>query len=150
VTADAIRSFAKAAMLDRGRQRPRAPQRVVLEASVQNGDDAAEPLSEAGWTRTSRTEFTIEARRWRDDGETIDAAISAAAGAAWQPYSFTFDGVDPTTRESGLAVPKRQLAATERVLTAWSNDRTVEWITPESAVRWEGLPHGAPGVDAAE
>jgi len=143
-TADAIRSFAKAAIRGGSRQRSRAPRGVVLEASVQNGDDAAEPMTAAGWTRTSRTEFRIEASGWRADGEPIDEAILAAAGAAWQPYAFSFEGVDPTSRESGLAFPPRQLAETDALLTAWSNDRTVEWITPERATRWEGLTMGQP------
>lgn len=141
-TAEAIRSFAKAAFAAGGGQRSRAPRGVMLEASVQNADDAAEAMAAAGWSRTSRTEFRIEAGAWREDGEPIDAAISAAAGATWQPYAWSFEGVDPTTRESGLAFPKARRTATEAWLTAWTNDRTIEWITPESATRWEGMDVG--------
>lgn len=145
-TAATIRAFATAAIRDGGRQRPRAPRDVVLEASVQNGDDAAEPMTAAGWTRTSRTEFRIGASHWRDDGDTIEEAIGAAAGAAWQPYAFSLDGIDPSSRSSGVAFPPARLAVTEAFLTAWSNDRTVEWISPESATRWEGMDAGVPGT----
>jgi D-aminopeptidase len=143
-TAEAIQSFARMAARKGGRQRPRAPRGVILEASVQNGDDAADAMTAAGWSRTSRTEFRIEAGAWREDGEPIDAAISAAASATWEPYAYSFEGVDPTSRGSGLAFPAARLVETEAFLTAWTNDRTVEWITPESATRWEGLIVGQP------
>lgn len=141
-TAEAIRSFAKAAFADGGGQRSRAPRGVILEASVQNADDAAEAMTAAGWSRTRQTEFRIEAGAWRQDGEPVDEAISKALEATWQPYAWSFDGVDPTSRESGLAFPTARRAATEAWLTAWTNDRTIEWITPESATRWEGLNVG--------
>lgn len=143
-TAEAIQSFARAAVKEGSRQRLRAPRGVILEASVQNSDDAAEAMTAAGWSRTSRTEFRIEATAWREDGEPIDAAIWAAAEAAWQPYAFSFDGLDPTSRASGLAFPPARRAETEALWTAWTSDRTVEWITPETATRWEGMEVGQP------
>ena len=139
-TADAIQAFAKAAARDGARQRSRTPRGVVLEASVQNGDDAAAAMASEGWSRTSRTEFRIEAGAWRDDGEPIDRAISAAGNAAWSPYLHTFEGIEPTSRASGVAFPRR--AETEAWLIAWTNDRTVEWITERSAARWEGMTTG--------
>lgn len=139
-TAEAIQSFARMAISEGSGQRSRAPRGVLLEASIQNGDDAAEAMTAAGWSRTSRTEFSIEAGAWREDGEPIDEAISAAADATWQPYASFFEGVDPTSRASGLAFPTA--ANTEAFLTAWTNDRMVEWITAESATRWEGIRVG--------
>jgi D-amino peptidase len=138
-TADAIRAFAKAAIKGGGRQRSRQPLNVVLDASIQNADEAAETMAAAGWTRTQGTEFRIEAPAWRGDGERIDEAILAAANAAWTPYAFSFDGLDPTSRETGLAFPPDRRISTDGWLTAWTNDTTVEWITPESATRWEGM-----------
>jgi D-amino peptidase len=143
-TVEAIESFARTAIGEGGGQRSRAPRGVLLEASVQNGDDAAEAMTAAGWSRTSRTEFRIEAGAWREDGEPIDAAISAAAEATWQPYAFFFDGVAPASRESGLAFPTARRAETEAFLAAWTSDRMMDWITPESAARWEGLVVGQP------
>jgi D-aminopeptidase len=139
-TAEAIQAFAKAAVIGGGGQRSRSPRDVVLEASVQNADDAADAMTAAGWSRTSRTAFRIEAGAWREEGEPINEAISAAADAAWTPYGDTFDGVDPTSEETGLAFPRR--AETEAWLIAWTNDRTVEWIDERSAARWEGMEVG--------
>lgn len=141
-TAEAIQAFATSAVKRGGRQRSQSPRDVVLEASVQNGDDASAAMLAAGWTRTSRTEFRIEADAWRVAGEPIDAALGAAAEAAWQPYAWSLDGMDPSSRESGLAFPPARRAATDAWLSAWANDRTVEWITPDSATRWEGLDTG--------
>lgn len=142
-TANAIRSFASMAFRNGG-QRSRSPRGVVLDASLQNGDDAAEAMAAAGWRRTSRTEFRLEVDSWRSDGEPVDAALGAAAGAAWQPYVWTLEGMDPSSRQSGLAFPPARLARTEAWLTAWTNDRTSEWITPDRATRWEGLDTGQP------
>ena len=143
-TAEAIHGFAKAAIGDGGGQRSRSPRDVVLEASLQNADDAAEAMTAAGWSRTSRTEFRIEAGAWREEGEPIDQAISAALEPAWQPYAHTFEGLDPTSRESGLAFPSDRRAQTEAFVTAWHGDRTVEWITEQTATRWEGMTDGQP------
>ena len=87
----------------------------------------------------SRTEFRVEAGAWREDGEAIDEAISAAMAAAWQPYTSLLEGIDPTSRESGLAFLPAQLAETEAWLTAWADDSTIEWITPGSPNRREGI-----------
>jgi hypothetical protein len=132
------------AFASRGYARSRAPRGVLLDASVQNGDDAAEAMTAAVWSRTSRTEFRIETGAWREDGEPIDAAISAAAEATWHPYASFFEGVVPSSRESGLAFPTARRAETEAFLAAWTSDRMVDWITPESASRWEGLVVGQP------
>lgn len=141
-TAEAIESFAKATAQNGVKQRPGSPRDVVLEASVQNADDAAEEMQAAGWMRASRTEFRIEAGTWRADGERIDQAISAAAEAAWKPYAYALEGVDPTSEASGLAFPAARRAETDALLTAFANDRTVEWITERSATRWEGMAQG--------
>jgi D-aminopeptidase len=143
-TADAIQAFAKAAMQAAGRQRARGPRDFVLEASIQSGDAAAAALAEAGWSRTSPTEFEIAADAWRGDGEPIDAAIDAALGPAWEPYAYSFEGLDPTSRETGLGFPAARRVETDAFLTSWTSDPTVEWITPESATRWEGMTTGQP------
>ena len=142
-SAEAIQAFARTAARDGGRQHSRTPRGVVLEASVQNADDAAEAMTAAGWIRTGRTEFKVEAD-WRQDGEAIEEAINASLAPAWQPYAHTLEGIDPTSRETGLAFPAPRLAETEAWLSAWTADRTVEWITPETATRWEGLTKGQP------
>jgi D-amino peptidase len=141
-SAEAIQAFARSAIRRHGAPRPHAPQAIVLEASIQNGEDGAEAMLAAGWSRLSSTEFRIEADAWRQDGESIENAILAAAGAAWRPYEFSLAGVDATSRATALAFPPERQAATESWLEAWASDRTVEWITPESAVRWEGLDSG--------
>lgn len=142
-TSEAIRAFAAAAIRDQRARRPRQPREVVLEASIQNGDDAAAALAVGGWTRTSLTEFRIEASAWRGEGEPIEHAILAALEPAWVPYAHTFADLDPTSRETALAFPADRLAETEAFLAAWTNEPTVEWITPDRATHWEGLV-GAP------
>ena len=143
-TAEQIRAFAKAAVRNGGGQRSRSPRDVVLEASLQNADAAAASMTTAGWSRTSRTEFRIESDAWREAGEPIDTAISGAIEAAFGPWDYAFVGIDPTSRASGLAFPVARRAETDALLTAWTNDRTVEWITEQSATRWEGMTVGQP------
>lgn len=138
----AIRTFARTAIGEAGMQAPFAPRDFVLELSIQNGDDAARALEAAGWTRTSRTEFRIEAPTWRGEGEPVIAAIEAAIGAAWEPYSAAFAGLDASSESSSLAYARDAFAASDRIGRALVADRTVEWITPESAARWEGLETG--------
>jgi D-amino peptidase len=142
LTADAIQAFARDAARHAGAQRARAPHDVALEASIQNADDAAETIEAGGWTRTGRTEFAIRAGAWRDDAETIDNAILTIIETAWRPYAYSFDGIDPTSRETGLGFPPERRAETDALLDAWTNDPTVEWITPERARRWEGMAIG--------
>jgi D-aminopeptidase len=137
-----IRAFARAAAGEAARRDPFAPREYVLEASVQNGDDAGEALAAAGWTRMGPTEFRIEASEWRTEADPIDDAIYAAIGAAWQPYAFAFAGLDPSTESSSLAYARDAFTATDELLQAWHIDETVEWITPESARRWEGMRTG--------
>jgi D-aminopeptidase len=141
-SAAAIRAFARSAAGDATRQDPFTPRDIVLEASLQNGEEAGEALAGAGWTRMSRTEFRIEAHEWRAEGEPVDEAIYAAVGAAWAPYSAAFAGLDPSTKSSSLAYPRDSFASTDDLLRAWHAEQTVEWITPESARRWEGMRTG--------
>jgi D-aminopeptidase len=138
----AIRDFARSAAREAGRGRAVAPRDFVLDASLQNGNDAAAQLEAAGWVRTSPTEFRIEAAEWRSDSEWVDAAIYAAAGAAWRPYAASFEGLDPSSESTSLAYPPDAFERTDRLLRPWSADRTVEWITPASATRWEGMQIG--------
>lgn len=139
-TAEAIQAFAKRAAQDAGRRRATAPRDFVLEASIQNADDSADALAAGGWERTGRTEFRVEARAWREPGEPIENAIDVAAEAAWAPYAAAFEGLDASSRSTGLAFASRP--ETEALLAAWTTDSTVEWITPASATRWEGLSRG--------
>jgi D-aminopeptidase len=141
-SSSAIRAFARAAARDATRRDLFSPGEVVLEASVQNGDNAGQALAAAGWTRMGPTEFRIEASEWRTEGDPIDEAIYAAVGAAWEPYSAAFAGLDPSTESSSLAYPRDAFATTDELLRAWHADETVEWITPESARRWEGMQTG--------
>lgn len=121
-TASAIRAFAGSAIRDGGKQRSLAPHNVVLEASLQNSDDSAPTLEAAGWTRTSRTEFQIVAGEWRGVVEAVHAAIDAA----WIPYTFWLDGLDPSSEESSLALSPDRLAVARELLESWASDRTVE------------------------
>jgi hypothetical protein len=72
----------------------------------------------------------------------VDEAILAAMDAAWAPYAFVFDGLDPSSEESSLAYAPDRFGRTDAMIESWASDRTVEWITPEGTTRWEGLAEG--------
>jgi len=133
-----IRAFAEKALHDMRSQRSFAPVDFTLETSLQNGDEAAEAMKREGWTRTSRTEFRIEAGAWQD----VEDAVEAAIDAAWVPYAFLFDGLDPTSEETSATFAPERRALAEAWVQSWASTQTVGWITPESAVRWEGLDPG--------
>jgi D-amino peptidase len=139
-TADAIRSFAEQAIRNADQRRSRTPAGPVrLEASLPNADVAASGLAEAGWLRTSTTEFAIEAPAWRGDPETIDDAIWAASAAVWPPYAFWFDDLDASSEESALGFPADRLEQSDAMLRAWAADQPPEWFDPEMAGRLEGF-----------
>jgi D-aminopeptidase len=142
-TAAAIRTFAAAAARRAGAARtvtPRGP--ILLEAAVQNGEQAAQAMIKAGWLRTGPTAFQIEAGAWRDEADTVSTAIWAAADAAFVPYTFWFEGLDPTSEEAALAFPPDRLARADAMLESWASDATTDWITPDAATRWEGMESG--------
>ena len=133
-TAAAIEDFAKEATrraTDRRVTTPDGP--IHLEASLLNGDAVVDAMAEAGWARTGRTSFAIDADAWRSQDERIDNAIWAAVAAAWIPYSFCFDGLDPSSRESALAYPADRLADLTAVLRSWSTKPSPEWFEPADA-----------------
>lgn len=138
-TAAAIRAFARGAIERGGTQHPRRPRAAMLEASLQNGEQAAEAMESAGWTRTSETEFRLPVEDWQDRREPLVDAIWAAAGAAWTPYAFAFDGVDPSTEATALGYEPDAFERTDAFVRAWTNDRMVEWIAPGSVTRLEGM-----------
>lgn len=140
-TAEAIGAFASSAVRDAGHRRIATPAGPIrLEASVQNGDRAASAMAGAGWQRTGRTEFAIQADAWRSDGEPIDEAIYAAGSAAYAPYAFWFDDLDASSEEAALAFPPDRLVRSTEMLESWSADRTPLWFEPSAADGpWEGF-----------
>ncbi|MBI2781461.1 MAG: M55 family metallopeptidase [Chloroflexi bacterium] len=141
-SAAAIRAFARAAVRDAGKRHGYSPHDLLLEASIQNSDDAAAPMGAAGWVRTSRTEFRIQATDWRADGEPMDTAIYAAIDAAWAPYSWSLEGLDPSSEASSRSFPRDAFTRTDKVFRSWAGDPMEQWITPQIAARWEGLETG--------
>ena len=142
-TADAIEGFALAAVRDAAARRLATPAGPIrLETSLQNGDEAAAALADAGWSRVSRTEFAIEAEAWRSEGEPIDNAIYAASGAAFAPYAFWFGDLDASSQEGALAFPPDRLARSDAMLRSWSTDETPLWFEPDSDRPWEGFQAG--------
>jgi hypothetical protein len=133
-TAAAIEDFATdAARRAIDRRVPSPEGRIQLEASLLNGDEVVDAMVGAGWARTTRTSFAIHADAWRSPDERIDEAIQAAIGAAWVPYSFCFDGLDPSSEESALAYPADQLADLDAVLRSWTTKDSPEWFEPADA-----------------
>ena len=144
-TADAIESFAESTVRDVANRRTATPPGPIrLEACQQTGDDAADAMTNAGWTQTSRTEFVIEAEAWRGEDERVDNAIHEAAAAAWQPYAFWFEGLDPTSEQTALSYGGAALARSDAMLRSWSEDRTPSWFEPLALDgHWEGFQAGA-------
>ena len=140
-TAAAIEGFAAAAIREAGARRIATPAGPIrLQASLQNGDDAAPVMADAGWSRLSRTEFVIEAEGWRGEGEVIDTGIYAAAAAAYPPYGFWFDNLDASSQEAAMAFPPDRLARSDAILRSWSADRPPLWFEPSAADEpWEGF-----------
>jgi D-amino peptidase len=137
-TREAIRSFAELAIRNAAGCRSRTPAGPMrLEASLQNGEDAstAGAMIAAGWTRTSATEFAIEAPSWRGDPETIDEAVYAANDAVWPPYEFWFADLDASSERAALAFPPDRLARSDAMLTAWAADQPPEWFAPDEPDR---------------
>ena len=133
-TAAAIEDFAKEAARRASDQHVPTPDGPIrLEASLLNGDAAVDAMAEAGWAQTSRTSFAIDADAWRSQDERIDNAIWAAVAGAWVPYSFCFDGIDPSTEASALAYPADRLAQLNAVLRSWSTKDSPEWFEPADA-----------------
>ena len=141
-TAAAIEAFAAATVREGSARRIMTPTGPIrLEASLQNGDDAAPAMAEAGWTRLSTTEFVIEAEAWRGEAERIDDGIWTAASAAFAPYTHWFEGMDASSRETAVAFPPERLAEADAMLRRWSADQPPLWFEPSAAVRpWEGFP----------
>ncbi len=146
-TAAAIEDFATDAARRATDRRAAAPDGPIrLETSLLNAEHVVVAMTEAGWARTTRTAFAIESDTWRSADERIDNAIWAAAGAAWEPYSFCFDGLDPSSRESALAYPADRLADVDAVLRSWSTKDSPEWFEPADADGpLEGLDWGDAG-----
>jgi hypothetical protein len=117
---------------------PRGP--VRLEASMQLGDDAATAMADAGWVRQDRTTFLFERPAWRADEDAIYWAIDAAAGAAWAPYEFWFDGLDPSSEATAMAFPPDRRARSDAISHAWAAEQTPLWFDPEAVdAPFEGL-----------
>ncbi len=143
-TAQGIRTFAASAARTAAQRRSRTPDGPIrLEASLPNAEVAASAMVEGGWTRTSATEFAIEAPAWRGLPETIDDAIYLANDCAYAPYEFWFANLDASSREAALAFPAGRLARSDAMLKAWIADRTPEWFYPDAADRrLEGFGQG--------
>jgi hypothetical protein len=63
----------------------------------------------------------------------VDAAIGV--------YGAWFAGLDPTSEETSLALPSRDLF--DREFRIWAAEATPDWFTPEiAAARWEGREPG--------
>jgi hypothetical protein len=140
-TSTEIRAFAAAACRDaalRTTPSPRSP--VRLEASVQNGGDAARELAAAGWTRLDRTTFMIERGTWRAEDDAIYHAIDAAWAATWVPYESWFDGLDATSERTALAFPPERRARSVAMTYAWVADLPPLWFDPAAVdAPFEGL-----------
>lgn len=135
-TAESIEAFAVTAVRAANERRVTTPSGPIeLWASLQNGEDAAPAMESVGWVRRSRTEFVLAAEAWRDDAETIDEGIDAAADAAWKPYTFWFDSLDASSRDTALAYPPEQLARDDELLVSWSADAPPLWFSPDDADR---------------
>ena len=140
-TASAIEAFAAAAMRDATLvASPPRPGRSASRRASRTATMRPRPWPRrAGRGRAGRP-LPSKRSRGAASGEPIDAAIWAAAHAAWVPYSFLFDGIDATSAETALAYPADRTAREEAFLQSWAADPTPEWFEPSAADGpWEGF-----------
>jgi len=108
------------------------PAAEELEASLHNGDDAADAMRQAGWTRTSGSEFRIVGP-WRD----LEGPINEATDAAFRPYDFMFDDLDPASAETAIGHPRDRWGAADAIFRTWAREDREDWFLPSA--RLEGI-----------
>jgi D-amino peptidase len=131
---DAIREFAEHCAKNTASIRPAiAPSQLTFEASMPNGNEVAEQMTAAGWTRASDVEFAAELEVWSDARELIAAAMGAAL-APFMPYWL--GGFD--SEEDAAAADQQRVDHLRRIFDAWAEESHPQWYTQPA----DPLPSG--------
>ena len=117
---DAIRTFAEKCV---GSPRSiEAPTDVTFGASMPNGGEVAETMTEGGWTRVSDVEFAVELERWADARKPLDAAMSAAFAPFLPYWQGGFDSA-----EHAAGADEELVAQLGQIVDAWATASHPEW-----------------------
>jgi D-aminopeptidase len=122
---DAIREFAERCIRDAAAApRVEPPTDLTFEASMPNGEDVAEQMTAAGWTRNGEVEFEAHLETWADARELLAAAMNAAV-APFMPYWLgSFD----SARDAASADQER-VAQFRLIFDAWAEESGPEWYS---------------------
>ena len=131
-----IEGFAKEAALGPPPTSAHAEGPIRLEASLLNADEVVDTMAEAGWARTSRTTFAIDADAWRSaaNGSKRDRPLQGLLGAVL----VLFRRLRPSSRESALAYPRPPRGNRRRRAIVVDQD-SPEWFEPS-----DGMGPGGP------
>jgi D-aminopeptidase len=113
---------------------PTEPTGVTFEASMPNGHEVADEMTDGGWTRSGEVEFSAHLRTWREAREPLAVAMNAAL-APFLPYWL---GSFESAEEAATADQER-VDDLRVIFDAWAEDSGPEWYT-EAA---DPLPAGA-------
>ena len=122
---DAIRAFAERCARDAASAPPVAqPVDVTFEASMPNGADAADRMTEAGWKRAGEVEFVADLETWEDARELLAAAMNAALEPL-MPY-----WVGPcNSADDAAAAGEERVAPLRLIFDAWAREPQPEWYS---------------------
>src|SRR5262249_34122101 len=101
-----------------------APSQLTFEASMPNGDEAAEEMTAAGWTRAGEVEVAAELETGSDARELIAASMNAAI-APFLPYWLgSFDSAEDAARADQERVEQLRV-----MFDAWAEESHPQWYT---------------------
>lgn len=121
----AIREFAERCIrAATAARRPHVPEDATIEASLPNGDERADELAAAGWSRSGEVEFSAQVAHWPETRGLLAAAMDAAL-APFLPYWLgSFD----SAAEAAATDPAR-IAELRLIFDAWAEESHPEWYT---------------------
>lgn len=119
---EAIRVFAATAIRRAGDiPPPLLPSDAILEASMPNGAEHAEPLEAAGWERTGDVEYRARLAHWSDARNLIAAAMDAAIA----PLLPHWDGA--TSAEQAAALDPARVQRLGTIINTWCAHEHPDW-----------------------
>jgi len=122
---DAIREFAEQCVrAAASAPAVTAPSHFTFEASMPNGSEAAEQMTEAGWARAGEVEFSAQLDTWADARELLAAAMNVAL-APFVPYWL--GGFD--SAEDAAAADQQRVEQLRQIFDAWGAESHPQWYT---------------------
>jgi hypothetical protein len=104
---------------------PVLPSDAILETSMPNGAEHAEPLKAAGWERTGDVEYRARLPHWSDARNLLVAAMNAAIA----PVLPHWDGA--TSAGQAAALDTTRVQRVGAIVNTWCAHEHPDWyITP--------------------